>query len=139
MKTHGSVCEDYDAIKCPVMAVSGWADGYSNTVFRLLENLKVPRQGIVGAFGHKYPHRGGPGPAFDFLKKAIRWWDQWLKDIDNGVKDEPMLRTYVQDSVSPLSSKRPGRWVDEETWPIVRAMNTQKCSFPVSPMRSRCP
>ncbi len=117
---HGSVCEDYDAIKCPVMAVSGWADGYSNTVFRLLENLKVPRQGIVGAFGHKYPHMGGPGPAFDFLKKALRWWDQWLKGIDNGVKEEPMLKTYVQDSVSPLSSKRPGRWVDEETWPTPR-------------------
>ncbi len=117
---HGSVCEDYDAIQCPVMAVSGWADGYSNTVFRLLENLKVPRQGIVGAYGHKYPHMGGPGPAIDFLKKAVRWWDQWLKHIDNGVKDEPMLRAWVQDSVSPLSSKRPGRWVDEETWPTPR-------------------
>lgn len=117
---HGSVCEDYEAIQCPVMAVSGWADGYSNTVFRLLENLKVPRQGIVGAYGHKYPHMGGPGPAIDFLKKAVRWWDQWLKHIDNGVKDEPMLRVWVQDSVSPLSSKRPGRWVDEETWPTPR-------------------
>ncbi len=114
---HGSVCEDYDAIKCPVMAVSGWADGYSNTVFRLLENLKVPRKGIVGAYGHKYPHMGGPGPAIDFLKKSVRWWDQWLKGIDNGVKDEPMLRTFVLDSVSPLSSDRPGRWIDEKNWP----------------------
>ncbi|MFO7842691.1 MAG: CocE/NonD family hydrolase [Bacteroidales bacterium] len=114
---HGSVCEDYEAIKCPVMAVSGWADGYSNTVFRLLENLKVPRHGIVGAFGHKYPHMGGPGPVFDFLKKAVNWWDQWLKGIDNGVKDEPMLRTWVLDSVSPLSSDRPGRWIDEKIWP----------------------
>ncbi len=114
---HGSVCEDYEAVKCPVMVVSGWADGYSNTVFRLLENLKVPRKGIVGAYGHKYPHMGGPGPAIDFLKKAVRWWDQWLKGIDNGVKEEPMLRTWVLDSVSPLSAKRPGRWVDEQEWP----------------------
>ncbi len=117
---HGSVCEDYDAIKCPVMAVSGWADGYSNTVFRLLENLKVPRKGIVGAYGHKYPHMGGPGPAIDFLKKSVRWWDQWLKGIDNGVKDEPMLRLWVLDSVSPLSSERPGRWIDEKTWPSAK-------------------
>ncbi len=114
---HASVCENYEAIQCPVMAVSGWADGYSNTVFRLLENLKVPRKGIVGAFGHKYPHTGGPGPAFDFLDKSVRWWDQWLKGIDNGVKEEPMLTTYVLDSVSPLTSKRPGRWVDEKNWP----------------------
>ncbi len=114
---HGSVCENYDAVKCPVMAVSGWADGYTNTVFRLLENLKVPRKGIVGAFGHKYPHLGGPGPAIDFLRVAVRWWDQWLKGIDNGVKDEPMLTLWMQDSVSPLSSRRPGRWIAEKSWP----------------------
>ena len=24
---HGSVCEDYDAIRCPVYAVGGWTDG----------------------------------------------------------------------------------------------------------------
>jgi hypothetical protein len=37
---HGSVNEDYDAIAIPVMAVSGWADGYSNSVFRLMANLR---------------------------------------------------------------------------------------------------
>lgn len=114
---HGSICENYNAVKCPVMTVSGWADGYSNTVFRLLENLDVPRKGIVGAYGHKYPHMGGPGPAMDFLREAVRWWDQWLKGIDNGVKDEPMLYVYMLDSVSPLSSDRPGRWLDERSWP----------------------
>ena len=30
---HGSICEDFSAVQCPVMAVSGWADGYSNSVF----------------------------------------------------------------------------------------------------------
>ncbi len=125
---HGSICEDYSAVKCPVMAVSGWADGYSNTVFRLLENLDVPRKGIVGAYGHKYPHMGGPGPAMDFLKEAVRWWDQWLKGIDNGVKDEPMLYVYMLDTVSPLSSERPGRWLDEESWPSV---NIEEDEYPL--------
>lgn len=129
---HGSVCEDYTSIKCPVMAVSGWADGYSNTVFKLLENLKVPCSGIVGAYGHKYPHMGGPGPPIDFLKKATQWWDQWLKGIDNGVKEEPMLRTYVLDSVSPLSSKRPGRWVDEQVWP---SSNIEQKEYPLDTFR----
>ncbi len=113
---HASVCENYDAIKCPVMAVSGWADGYSNTVFRLMENLKVPRKGLVGAWGHKYPHMGGPGPEIDFLNECVRWWDQWLKGVDNGVKEEPMLRVWMQDTISPLSSRRPGRWVAEDYW-----------------------
>src|SRR5712692_3558038 len=36
---HGSVCEDFAAIQCPVYAVGGWADGYSNAVSRLLAGL----------------------------------------------------------------------------------------------------
>ena len=32
---HGSVCEDYGAIQCPVYLIGGWADGYSNPVPRL--------------------------------------------------------------------------------------------------------
>ncbi len=116
---HGSVCEDYGAIACPVMAVSGWADGYSNAVFRLLANLEVPRKGLVGPWSHKYPHLGVPGPAIGFLQEALRWWDQWLKGIDTGVADEPMLRVWMQDSVPPTTSyiHRPGRWVAESTWP----------------------
>ncbi|MDX1594934.1 MAG: CocE/NonD family hydrolase, partial [Gammaproteobacteria bacterium] len=58
---HGSFCEDFSAITCPVFAVSGWADGYSNAVFRLLEKLDVPRRGLVGPWGHLYPHMGQPG------------------------------------------------------------------------------
>jgi predicted acyl esterase len=33
---HGSVCEDYAAIECPVYAVGGWADAYRNAIPRLL-------------------------------------------------------------------------------------------------------
>jgi uncharacterized protein len=35
---HGSICEDYDAIQCPVFLVGGWADGYSNAIFRMLSS-----------------------------------------------------------------------------------------------------
>ena len=31
---HGSVCEDFSAIACPVLAVGGWADAYTNAVPR---------------------------------------------------------------------------------------------------------
>jgi len=116
---HGSVCQDYDAIKCPVMAVSGWADGYSNAVFRMIDKLNVPRQGLVGPWSHKYPHLGAPGPAIGFLQEALRWWDYWLKEKQTGIMDEPMLRAYMQDSVPPATSykTRPGRWVGETHWP----------------------
>jgi len=116
---HGSVCEDYSAIRCPVYAVSGWADGYCNAVFRLLRELKVPRKGLVGPWAHKYPHLGVPGPAIGFLQECLRFYDRWLKDADNGIMDEPMLRVWMQDSVAPSARYRvrPGRWVTEDVWP----------------------
>ena len=116
---HGSICEDYSDVRCPVLAVSGWADGYSNAVFRMLEHLDVPRQGLIGPWSHKYPHLGQPGPAIGFLQEVVRWWDHWLKGVDNDVMAAPMLRVWMQDSVPPLTAyqERPGRWVGEPGWP----------------------
>ena len=117
---HGSVCEHYDAIRCPVMAVSGWADGYSNPVFRLVEHLRVPRKGLIGPWSHTYPHIGQPGPAIGFLQECLRWWDEWLGAGNTGVMEEPTLRVWLQDGVQPQASGyryRPGRWVGEPVWP----------------------
>ncbi|MGH4034932.1 CocE/NonD family hydrolase [Actinomycetota bacterium Odt1-20B] len=116
---HASVCEDYAAVRCPVLASSGWADGYSNAVTRLLAHLDVPRKGLIGPWSHKFPHLGEPGPAIGYLQELVRWWDHWLKGADNGVMDGPMLRTWMQESVPPSTSyaERPGRWVAEPSWP----------------------
>ena len=59
---HGSVCEDYGAIKCAVYAIGGWADGYSNAVPRLMHGLSCPRKGLIGPWAHRFPHNGVPGP-----------------------------------------------------------------------------
>src|SRR5262245_35410204 len=64
----GSVCEDYSKITCPVYAVGGWADAYSNAIPRLLRGLSAPRRGLIGPWGHAYPHEGVPGPAVGFLQ-----------------------------------------------------------------------
>jgi uncharacterized protein len=114
-----SVSEDYSAVQCPVFAVGGWADGYTNAIFRLMEHLDVPRKALIGPWGHKYPHLGIPGPQIGFLQEAVRWWDHWLKGHDTGIMEEPMLRVWMQDSISPKASysERPGRWVAERSWP----------------------
>ncbi|MYR46032.1 CocE/NonD family hydrolase [Streptomyces sp. SID5910] len=116
---HASVAEDYGAVRCPVLASSGWADGYSNAVTRLLAHLDVPRKGLIGPWSHKFPHLGEPGPAIGYLQEVVRWWDHWLKGADNGVMDGPMLRTWMQDSVPPSTAyeERPGRWVADPSWP----------------------
>jgi uncharacterized protein len=119
---HGSVCEDYGAIQCAVYAIGGWADAYTNAIPRLLASLTCPRKGLIGPWGHVYPHDGVPGPAIGFLQEALRWWDRWLKGADSGIMDEPMLRVWMQESVPPSAfyDKRPGRWVAEESWPSPR-------------------
>src|SRR5215831_11435756 len=119
---HGSVCEDYAAIQCPVYAVGGWTDAYKNAIPRLLERLTVPRKGLIGPWAHGYPHFALPGPQMGLLQELLRWWDYWLKGIDTGVMDEPMLRAWMTDSVQPAShhATLPGRWITEPAWPPPR-------------------
>jgi len=119
---HGSVCENYADIEAAVYAVGGWADGYSNAVFRLLANLDAPCKGLVGPWAHKYPHFAEPGPAIGFLQECLRWWDYWLKGKDTGIMDEPRLRCWMEDPVPPRTHyvERPGRWVAEDRWPSSR-------------------
>ena len=116
---HGSVCEDYAAIQCPVYAVGGWTDGYTNAIPRLLERLAVPRKGLIGPWAHAYPHFALPGPQIGFLQEMLRWWDHWLKGAETGVMDEPMVRAWMTDSVkpAPYHETLPGRWVAEPSWP----------------------
>ncbi|MBL8905803.1 MAG: CocE/NonD family hydrolase [Rhizobiales bacterium] len=123
---HGSVCENWDAIECPVYAVGGWADGYSNAIFRLLSNLKGPKKGLIGPWAHKYPHFAKPGPQIGFLQECLRWWDQWLKGRETGIMDEPMLRVWMQDPArpAPFYETRDGRWVAENAWPSPRISAT---------------
>ena len=116
---HGSVCEDYAAIECPVYAVGGFADGYTNAVPRLLAGLSCPRKGIIGPWAHDFPENASPGPV-DRLPAGVGALVRPLAEgVDTGVMDEPMLRVWMQDSVEPRPSYevRPGRWVAEPSWP----------------------
>lgn len=116
---HASVCEDPAAIDCPVFLVGGWADAYRGAIFRMLEDLEVPRRGLIGPWAHAWPNFARPGPQVGFLQEALRWWDRWLKDIGNGIDDEPMLRAWMQDSAPPRAhyDERPGRWIVDDSWP----------------------
>ncbi|MCP9483301.1 CocE/NonD family hydrolase [Shimia sp. CNT1-13L.2] len=116
--SHGSVCENYGDIEVPVYMVGGWADGYTNAVFRTLEHLPGVKKGLVGPWAHKYPHFAKPGPRIGFLQECLRWWDQHLKGADTGIMDEPELRAWIQEPANPAPhfEERPGRWVAEPGW-----------------------
>jgi hypothetical protein len=74
---------------------------------------------LQGAWCHRYPHLGIPGPTVDFLSDAIRWFDQWLKNEETGIMDEAGYQVFLQDGVKPQTyyDNRPGRWVGLSAWP----------------------
>jgi putative CocE/NonD family hydrolase len=111
----GSVCEDYGAIECPVYAVGGWADAYRNAIPRLLAGLSVPARGLIGPWGHVYPHESAHH-SIGFLQESLRWWDTWLRGEVRGMAAEPALRVWM-----PAAGDRAaGRWVGEASWPSAR-------------------
>ncbi len=117
---HGSIGENYDAVKIPALVISGWADGYINAPPAAAANLSKNCKAINGPWIHKYPHFAWPKPRMDFLGEAIRWWDRWLKDIDNDVEALPTYRAYISENVKPLlrREEEAGRWVAENSWPF---------------------
>ena len=103
---HGSVCEDYARMTIPIQIWGGWADNYMNTVAALLENARGPVKGIIGPWVHQYPHTAVPGPQVGFLAEAVRWWDRWLKCIENGAEGDAAYRAFVLHSAAPDASAR---------------------------------
>jgi uncharacterized protein len=116
---HGSVAVDYSRIRCPVYVVDGQIDSYRDFLPRLLSNLRVPRKGLLGPWGHKYPQLADAGPGLDWVTEEVRWWSQWLLGVDTGIMDEPMLRVFLEDRTAAEVWPKdvPGRWVTEPSWP----------------------
>ena len=59
---------------------------------------------LEGLLGHNAP---------DHL--ALRWFDYWLKGIDNGIMNEPPIRIFVMGA---------NVWRDEHEWPLARTQFT---------------
>jgi uncharacterized protein len=59
----------------------------------------------------------GPGiyldrPVYQFQDESLRWFDYWLKGIDNSVMDEPPIRCFVPPT---------GEWKSLDAWPPLEA------------------
>jgi uncharacterized protein len=117
----GSIATDYAAIQCPVYVVDGWGDPYENIIGELLANLKVPRKGLIGPWGHIFPNLATP-LGLDWSYEEVRWWQQWLEGASTGIMDEPMLRVYMMAKADSeaFPAEVPGRWVAEQVWPSHR-------------------
>ena len=75
-----------------------------------MENLLYAK-GVIGPWAHEYPGVATHEPAIVFLQECLRWWDQWLKGINTGVKDDPKFVSWIQESELPQVNydERPGK------------------------------
>lgn len=65
----------------------------------------VPVKMWLGQWKHDYPTRD------DWNTTSLRWFDHWLKGIDTGIMDEPLVQVQDTDGV----------WRHENDWPVTRA------------------
>ncbi len=112
----------YDLIKVPGYHIGGWYDGYRNSLPRMLENVQAPVKAMIGPWDHDFPHNAALQPQVEWRAEAVRWFDQWMKDIDTGILEEPDFVVYIRDYHPPDDSleRIPGFWRWEEGWPINR-------------------
>jgi uncharacterized protein len=116
----------YDSIQIPVYLIGGFYDGYRDSLPRMMLHLQSPVKALLGPWNHTYPNDATPGPEFEWRESAVRWWDRWLKGIDNGIEKEPSLTVYMRHWYPPDPSAReiPGEWRTENSWPPA-GMNEQ--------------
>lgn len=119
--------ESASAITCPIYMTGGWADSnYTQTLPKLLNQAKAPMRAVFGPWGHRYPHFAVPGPGFDYLGDAVRWFGRWLRDEQNGIEKEPVVHAFMSEDVPAKTfyAEAPGQWVAEPQWPIPHESRT---------------
>jgi putative CocE/NonD family hydrolase len=142
-KNHGSSVVDHLAEykDVPIYHVTGWYDSWGTPVANLnypqLRKAKKSLQRlIIGPWTHGGQIRSYAGEAqftddaaLDFNPWRLRWFDHWLKGVDNGVERETPVRIYVMGGGD--AHKTPdgrlfvgGYWRDEQEWPLARTIPT---------------
>jgi uncharacterized protein len=119
-----SLRPDYGRLTIPAFLIGGWYDGYRDSVPRMLAAAAAPVKIMIGPWNHTYPHNAVPGPAVEWRADAVRWWDHWLKDAENGIMSEPPVTVYVRDWYPPDQdlTEIPGRWRTETAFPPERTI-----------------
>jgi putative CocE/NonD family hydrolase len=117
-----------ESVSVPMLHVTSWydifAEGGPNAYRSVTDRSRFPeaRSGqrlIIGPWGHLLPYsvpssRGtgdidfGPEALIDLNQTLLRWFDHWLKDVDNGIMDEPPVTVFTLGE---------NRWQSLADWP----------------------
>jgi len=115
----------------PIYMTNGWYDLFTGDMFLWYANLTVPRRLIVRPLDHSQVD--GDRPDLDFGSEVHRWFDYWLKGIDNGIMDEAPIYYYT------MGRTQKNAWQTSEHWPLLNLEQTcfylgeGKCGSVASP------
>lgn len=116
------------SVTVPMLHVTSWYDIFAEGGPTAYQSVKArsehpaARNGqrlIVGPWGHLLPYsvastKGagdidfGDEALIDLNQTLLRWFDHWLKDIDNGIMDEPPVSVFTLGE---------NRWQSLPDWP----------------------
>ena len=126
--------ENHSNLSIPALHIGGWYDIFLGGTIRNFLGMRQKsasdesRQGqqlLIGPWQHSargtslvgshYFGLAADALSIDLDGLHYRWFDYWLKGVDNGLLNDPPVRIYVMgDNV----------WRDEQEWPLARAQNT---------------
>ncbi len=93
--------------------LTGWLDGAPRHMIMMYANLTVPERLLIGPWFHSERH------GFDLAAERLRWYDYWLKGIDNGVMREPPIR------YGTLNAHPDSTWRSARRWPLPEERRTR--------------
>ncbi len=112
--------EKLKTLEIPVFLQSGWFDGDgigTKLNYAALRGSKSPAvKVVIGPWGHTDTsvsrvgdHDFGPAAAPDLQAMYLRWFDRWLKGVDNKIDSEPLAQYFVMFS---------NTWVKGPVYPV---------------------
>ncbi len=125
----------------PEYHTTGWYDSWGTQVanlnfVELRKSKKSLQRLIVGPWIHSSENVSYAGEAqftddaaIDLTAFQLRWFDHFLKGVDNGVDREPPVRIYVMGGGDAHKTAEGriyvgGHWRDEQEWPLARTVYT---------------
>lgn len=107
-------------VNIPVFHQSGWFDGDgigTKLNYLKMESYKHSSQKLtLGPWGHTDTaarmigdHDFGEKAIIDLQRDYLRWFDHWLKGVDNGIEKEPLVSLFVMGS---------NKWLHGQTYPL---------------------
>jgi putative CocE/NonD family hydrolase len=100
----------------PVYGIAGWYDFVGRDMFLIYANLSVPKRLLVRPLDHSQIDKTASD--IDYGAEALRWFDYWLKGIDNGIMREAPIHYYVEGAPKEGAWRAAGQWPPDNSGPM---------------------